>query len=83
VNTKIPVERINEIENEKLNPNRFSEDLYQKDPFDLTDSELSHLISELTYDEENAKFNKGRRSIKKRRIELERELEKREIKNVG
>ncbi|MEH6764380.1 MAG: hypothetical protein V7655_07765 [Aequorivita antarctica] len=83
VNIEIPVERLNEIENEKLNPYKFSEDLYQKEPFDLTDSELSHLISELLYDEENAKFNKGRRSIKKRRIELERELEKREIKNVG
>ncbi len=64
VSTEIPVERINEIENEKLNPNKFSEDMYQKDPFDLTDSELSHLISELIYDEENAKFNKGGRSIK-------------------
>lgn len=83
VSIEIPVERLNEIENEKLNPKKFSEDLYQKEPFDLTDSELSHLISELIYDEENAKFNKGRRSIKKRRIELERELGKREIKNVG
>ncbi|REG84087.1 hypothetical protein [Winogradskyella sediminis] len=82
VETEKPVERINELENEKIKPTEFSADLYWKEPNELTNDEIEYVISELIADEKNAKYNKPRRSFKKARIELEAELEKRGIKNV-
>src|SRR5690606_28127124 len=83
VETEKPIERINKLENETLVPNEFGNDLYFKEPNELEDNEIEHLISELIEDERNVKFNKARRSYKKKRLELEAELEKRGIKNVG
>jgi hypothetical protein len=83
VDTEKPIERINELENEKVQSSEFNADLYFKQPNELSESEIEHLISELIIDEKNVKFNKARRSYKKKRLELEAELEKRGIKNVG
>ncbi len=83
LNIEIPIERINEIENEKIEPAEFSSDLYWKEPNELSNDEIEYVIAELIADEKNAKYNKPRRSFKKARIELEAELEKRGIKNVG
>ena len=44
--------------------------------------ELNYLIDELINDEKESKFNKSRRFIKKKRNELENELESR-TKTVG
>lgn len=82
IETEKPVERINELENEKIKPTEFSADLYWKEPNELTNDEIEYVISELIADEKNAKYNKPRRSFKKARIELEAELEKRGLKNV-
>ena len=83
VETEKPTERINELENTRIEKSDIDQSIYEKSPKELTDSELEFLIEELIEDERNAKYNKGRRMIKKDRIELETELEKREIKNVG
>lgn len=48
-----------------------------KEPHELNNEELKFIIEALLEDEYNARFNKGRRSVKKRRIEYEEELEKR------
>ncbi|MFD1015462.1 hypothetical protein [Winogradskyella rapida] len=77
VKTEKPTERINELENKKLEPTEFGTDLYFKEPNELSDSEIEHLIAELIIDEKNIVFNKARRTYKKKRIELEAELEKR------
>lgn len=82
VDTEKPIERINELENESLEPTEFGQDLYFKEPNELKDNEIEHLILELADDEKNVQFNKARRSYKKKRLELEAELEKRGIKNV-
>ena len=78
-----PIERINKLENEILEPTEFGDDLFFKDPNELNDKELEHLVSALIVDEKNVQFNKARRSYKKKRLELEAELEKRGIKNIG
>ena len=78
-----PIERINKLENESVEPTEFGNDLYFKQPNELNINEIEHLISELIEDEKNVEFNKARRSYKKKRLELEAELEKRGIKNVG
>jgi len=78
-----PIERINKLENEILEPTEFGDDLYFKEPNELNDKELEHLVSALIEDEKNVQFNKARRSYKKKRLELEAELEKRGIKNIG
>ena len=83
VETEKPIERINELENESLEPTEFGQELYFKEPNELKDNEIEHLIAELIEDEKNVQYNKARRSYKKKRIELEAELEKRGIKNVG
>ncbi|WP_200975403.1 hypothetical protein [Echinicola sp. 20G] len=83
VETQKPTERINELENTRLDKSEVDHSIYEKTPKELTNSELEFLIEELIDDEKNAKYNKGRRMIRKDRIELELELEKREIKNVG
>jgi hypothetical protein len=83
VNIKIPIERINEIENEKYETSEFGVDLHFREPNELSNSEIELVIAELIEDEKNAKFNKGRRFTKKKRFEFEEELEKRGIKNVG
>ncbi len=83
VKTEKPTERINELENTRVGESEVDKSIYEKTPKELTNSELEFLIKELIEDENNAKYNKGRRMIKKDRIELELELEKREIKNVG
>ena len=83
VETEKPIERINELENEKAQPNEFDSDLHFKNPNELTNEEIEFVIAELIEDEKNVQFNKARRSYKKKRLELEAELEKRGIKNVG
>jgi hypothetical protein len=83
VETEKPIERINELENEKAYPTEFDSDLYFKQPNELTDREIEFVIAELIEDEKNIQFNKARRNYKKKRLELEAELEKRGIKNVG
>ena len=83
VETEIPIERINELENESLPPTELGQDLYFKEPNELKNNEIEYLITELIKDEKNVQFNKARRSFKKKRLELEAELEKRGIKNVG
>ena len=77
VKTEKPIERINELENEKTVQTEFGADLYFKQPNELSISEIEHLIAELIADEKSAKFNKARRSFKQKRIELIAELEKR------
>lgn len=82
VDTKKPIERINELENEKAESTDFGADLYFKKPNELTNKELEHLIAESIIDEKNTQYNKARRTYKKARIELIAELEKRGIKTV-
>jgi hypothetical protein len=77
VQTEKPIERIDILENEIIEPAKFSQDLHFKEPNELTNDEIEFVISELYEEEENAKFNKGRRFVKKKRIEFEAELEKR------
>ncbi|GAB5398919.1 MAG: hypothetical protein Aureis2KO_05040 [Aureisphaera sp.] len=77
VKTEKPIERINELENEKNEQAEFGADLYFKQPNELSIRKIEHLIAELTADEKSAKFNKARRSFKQKRIELIAELEKR------
>ncbi len=77
VDTKKPTERINDLENSQLEKSMIDESIYTKTPKELTNDELEFLIEELIDDENNAKYNKGRRMIKKDRIELETELENR------
>ena len=83
VETEKPIERINKLENETLEPAEFGNDLYFKEPNELNDKELEHLISALIEDEKSVQYNKARRSYNKKRLELEAELEKRGNKNVG
>ncbi len=83
VNVEIPIERINEIENEKYETTEFGVDLHFREPNELSNDEIEFVIAELIEEEKSAKFNKGRRFTKKKRLEFEAELEKREIENVG
>jgi len=83
VNTEKPIERINELENEKTQSTGFDSDLYFKKPNELSDKEIEFVIAELIDDENNVQFNKARRSYKKKRLELEAELEKRSNKTLG
>jgi hypothetical protein len=80
VQTEKPIERVNELENEKLELAEYSQDLHFKEPNELSNKEIEFVISELYEEEKNAKFNKGRRSVKRKRIELETELKKRVLK---
>tara|TARA_R110002033_G_scaffold157810_1_gene193848 strand:- start:29 stop:610 length:582 start_codon:yes stop_codon:yes gene_type:complete len=82
VNNEIPIERINEIENEKYESSEFGADLHFKEPNELSNAEIEFVIAELIEDEKSARFNKGRRFTKRKRLEFEAELEKRGIKNV-
>jgi hypothetical protein len=82
VETEKPIERINELENEKAQMTEFESDLHYKQPNELTNREIEFVIAELIKDEKNIQFNKARKSYKKKRLELESELEKRGIKNV-
>jgi hypothetical protein len=77
VNTEKPTKRINVLENAQLAKSNIDESIYTKTPKELTNDELEFLIEELIDDEKNARYNKGRRMIKKDRIELETELENR------
>jgi hypothetical protein len=83
VDTEKPIERINELENEKYETSEFGADLHFKAPNELSNAEIEFVIAELIVDEKNSRFNKGRRFTKKKRLEFETELEKRGIKNVG
>ena len=83
VETEKPIERINELENEKYETVKFGADLHFREPNELSNAEIEFVIAELIEDEKSAKFNKGRRMTKKKRLEFEAELENREIKNVG
>ena len=82
VETEKPIERINELENEKYETAEFGADLHFRKPNELSNAEIEFVIAELIEDEKTAKFNKGRRFTKKKRLEFEAELEKREINNV-
>lgn len=77
VDTKKPIEKINELENYQLEKSEVDDSIYTKTPKELTNDELVFLIEELIEDEKSIRYNKGRRMIKKNRIELETELEKR------
>jgi hypothetical protein len=83
VDTNKPIERINELENEKAQSTEFNSDLHFKQPNELTVEEIEFVIAELIEDEKNVQFNKARRSYKKKRIELEIELEKRSAKSIA
>lgn len=77
-----PIERIKELENESLEPNEFSNDLYFKKPNELTKEEIQFLLSDLEERANSPQYKKTRRNIKSIRIKLEAELEKRGIKNA-
>ncbi|AXG68132.1 hypothetical protein KORDIASMS9_00322 [Kordia sp. SMS9] len=77
VDVNIPKERITALENERLEPIEFDARLHFKKPNELTIEELQFLIEDLNSNEENSIYKKSRKSIKKRRFELEQELEKR------
>lgn len=77
IETKSPIERINELENQSSDSNEFGDDLYFKQPNELTTEQLEFMVAELIEGEINAKFNKARRSTKKMRLGFETELEKR------
>lgn len=83
VNIEIPIERINEIENEKYETSEFGSDLHFRELNELSIAEVEFVIAELIEDEKSAKFNKGRRSVKRKRLEFEAELEKRVEKILG
>ncbi|MEP4909111.1 MAG: hypothetical protein ABJS57_08520 [Algibacter sp.] len=83
VDIEVPIERINKIENEKYETSEFGADLHFKEPNELSNAEIEFVIAELIEDEKNARFNKGRRFTKKKRLQFETELEKRVEKNVG
>jgi len=83
VDTEKPIEKINELENEKLESPEFGTELHFKEPNELSDSEIEFVIAELIEDEKNGMYKKGRRFSKKKRLEFEAELEKRKLKNVG
>ena len=83
VDTQKPIERINELENEKLQPAEFEPGLHFKKPNELNDKELEFVIAELFEEEGSIRFNKARRSCRKKRLELEEELRKRRTKNDG
>ena len=77
IDTTKPIERINELENAPLEKIEDTQNLYFEAPAELTIEQLELLIKELIEEEQQMKFNKGRRTIKKERIELENELQKR------
>ena len=79
VKTEKPVERIYELENEIIEQPEFGQDLHFKEINELNNDEIKFVIAELYEEEKNAKFNKGRRFVKKKRLKLETELEKREL----
>jgi hypothetical protein len=83
VETEKPIEKINELENEKLESPKFGADLHFKNPNELSDSEIEFVIAELIENEKNLIYKKGRRFSKKKRLEFEAELEKRKLKSVG
>ena len=82
VDTEKPIERINELENSQLEKPVIDESIYTKAPKELTNDELEFLIEESIEQEKNAMYNKGRRAIRRGRIDLETELESREEKTV-
>jgi len=75
-------QKFKDLENEKYLDEELNPDLRFKKPNELSDSELEFVIQDLKEGEENAKFNKGRRSFKRSRVEFEEELENRNKKNV-
>jgi len=77
VDTIIPKERINKLQNEIVETPEFDQEIYKKEPKELSNEELEFLITELIGNEENAMYNKARRSFKRHRIVLETELESR------
>jgi hypothetical protein len=70
VETEKPIERINELENSQLEKSIVDESLYTKTPKELTNDELEFLIEDSIEDEKNAMYNKGRRSIRRGRIDF-------------
>ena len=72
-----PVDKINDLENAPLEKIEDTQNLYFKAPSELTIEQLELLIEELIEEEHLMKFNKGRKAVKKERLELENELQKR------
>jgi len=77
IETKSPVERINELENQSLDLQGFGDELYFKQPNELTTKQLEFMVADLIESEINTKCNKVRRNTKKMRLGFEAELEKR------
>jgi hypothetical protein len=82
VDTEIPIQRIHELENERIDQEEFDDNLHFKQPNELTIEELEFVIEDLFEEEKEQKFKKARRSYKKARIEFENELVKRRTKNM-
>ncbi|WP_193510780.1 hypothetical protein [Christiangramia fulva] len=77
VDIEKPTDKINNLENASVENTEIDEKLYFKSPTELTVEQLEILIEDLKREEKEAKYNKGRRSIKNKRIDLELELDKR------
>jgi len=77
IETKSPTKRINDLENQSCDLKEFGDDLYVKQPNELTTKQLEFMVSDLIEAEINTKFNKVRRNTKKMRLGFEAELEKR------
>jgi len=77
IETKSPVERINELENQSFDLKGLGDELYFKQPNELTTKQLEFMVADLIESEINTKCNKVRRNTKKMRLGFEAELEKR------
>ncbi|GGB85349.1 hypothetical protein GCM10007424_26740 [Flavobacterium suaedae] len=79
--TEVPKERLYEMENEVTEAPLFDDNIHFKQPPELTINEIEYLIQLLEQDEKEAVYNKGRRTIKQKRLLLEEEYRKRLINN--
>lgn len=78
---KLPIERINELENESTEKSSSLSihDLSFKQPYELTVEELKLVVNYLLDQERTVKFSKARRSFKSSRLNFEEELKKRNV----
>jgi hypothetical protein len=74
---KTDIQKFNKLVNEKITPGYDYYSLKEKEIHKLSEDELVFLIDYCSEKEKNSAFNKARRSIKKYRIELEAEMERR------
>lgn len=77
ININNSFDHFHELENEKNETEQFDEFLQFEEPANLSVEELRHIIEELEESERDAVYNKGRRSMKAKRILFEQELERR------